>query len=83
MCLCMPILCVPVYYRFPQGLDDVSKYPALISELISRGWTEKELAGVLRLNFIRVFRKVEKVRKRLFNSDGPVIVNISWNQHYI
>ncbi|XP_057202617.1 dipeptidase 3 [Triplophysa rosa] len=49
-------------HGFPQGLEDVSKYPALISELISRGWTEKELAGVLRLNFIRVFRKVEKVR---------------------
>ncbi|XP_056600398.1 dipeptidase 3 [Triplophysa dalaica] len=53
---------------FPQGLDDVSKYPALISELISRGWNEKELAGVLRLNFIRVFRKVEKVRDDMLNT---------------
>ncbi|KAI2662583.1 Dipeptidase 2 [Labeo rohita] len=41
---------------------DVSKYPELIEELISRNWTEEELAGVLRLNFLRVFRKVEKVR---------------------
>lgn len=47
---------------FPQGLEDVSKYPALIEELISRNWNEEELAGVLRLNFLRVFREVEKVR---------------------
>uniref|UniRef100_A0A9J8ATN5 Dipeptidase n=2 Tax=Cyprinus carpio TaxID=7962 RepID=A0A9J8ATN5_CYPCA len=45
---------------FPKGLEDVSKYPALIEELISRNWTEEELAGVLRLNFLRVFQKVEK-----------------------
>uniref|UniRef100_A0A9J7XPJ3 Dipeptidase n=1 Tax=Cyprinus carpio carpio TaxID=630221 RepID=A0A9J7XPJ3_CYPCA len=48
---------------FPKGLEDVSKYPALIEELISRNWTEEELAGVLRLNFLRVFQKVEKVRE--------------------
>ncbi|KAG1943125.1 dipeptidase [Pimephales promelas] len=47
---------------FPQGLEDVSKYPSLIEELISRNWSEEELAGVLRLNFLRVFQKVEKVR---------------------
>ncbi|XP_073692172.1 dipeptidase 2 [Garra rufa] len=49
-------------HGFPKGLEDVSKYPVLIEELISRNWTEEELAGVLRLNFLRVFRKVEKVR---------------------
>ncbi|ROI15908.1 Dipeptidase 2 [Anabarilius grahami] len=45
------------------GLEDVSKYPALIEELISRNWSEEELAGVLRLNFLRVFQEAEKVRK--------------------
>uniref|UniRef100_A0A8D0AWX5 Dipeptidase n=1 Tax=Salvator merianae TaxID=96440 RepID=A0A8D0AWX5_SALMN len=48
--------------RFPKGLEDVSKYPALIEELLRRGWTEEELKGVLRENFLRVFREVEKVR---------------------
>ncbi|XP_031424474.2 dipeptidase 2 [Clupea harengus] len=47
---------------FPEGLEDVSKYPALIQELLQRNWTEAELAGVLRLNFIRVFEDVERVR---------------------
>ncbi|XP_051755362.1 dipeptidase 2 [Ctenopharyngodon idella] len=53
---------------FPQGLEDVSKYPALIEELISRNWSEEELAGVLRLNFLRVFQKVEKVRDNMRNT---------------
>lgn len=47
--------------RFPNGLEDVSKYPALIQELLQRNWSEAEVAGVLRLNFLRVFEQVEKV----------------------
>ncbi|MGH0125238.1 UNVERIFIED_CONTAM: hypothetical protein FKN15_051672 [Acipenser sinensis] len=46
---------------FPEGLEDVSKYPALIQELLQRDWTEQELAGVLRGNFLRVFEQVERV----------------------
>ncbi|NXL30929.1 DPEP2 Dipeptidase, partial [Glaucidium brasilianum] len=45
--------------RFPEGLEDVSKYPTLIEELLRRGWTATELKGVLRENFLRVFREVE------------------------
>ncbi|KAF1405124.1 Dipeptidase 2, partial [Spheniscus humboldti] len=45
--------------RFPEGLEDVSKYPSLIAELLRRGWNETELKGVLRENFLRVFREVE------------------------
>lgn len=46
---------------FPEGLEDVSKYPSLIEELLRRGWKETELKGVLRENFLRVFREVENV----------------------
>uniref|UniRef100_A0A8C8RDJ3 Dipeptidase n=1 Tax=Pelusios castaneus TaxID=367368 RepID=A0A8C8RDJ3_9SAUR len=48
--------------RFPKGLEDVSKYPVLIEELLRRGWTDEELTGVLRENFLHVFREVERVR---------------------
>uniref|UniRef100_G1P5S8 Dipeptidase n=1 Tax=Myotis lucifugus TaxID=59463 RepID=G1P5S8_MYOLU len=48
---------------FPQGLEDVSTYPVLIEELLSRGWNEEELQGVLRGNLLRVFRQVEQVRE--------------------
>ncbi|MBN3317900.1 DPEP2 Dipeptidase, partial [Atractosteus spatula] len=47
---------------FPVGLEDVSKYPALIEELLRRGWSEEELSGVLRDNFLRVFEEVERIR---------------------
>lgn len=30
----------------PEGLEDVSKYPFLIAELISRGWSDHEIAGL-------------------------------------
>lgn len=49
--------------RFPQGLEDVSKYPHLIHELLQRNWTENELAGVLRRNFLLVFEEVERVKE--------------------
>lgn len=50
---------------FPEGLEDVSKYPALIKELLQRNWTEEELADILRRNFLRIFDEVEKVRDQL------------------
>ncbi|XP_010774718.1 dipeptidase 2 [Notothenia coriiceps] len=61
---------------FPRGLEDVSKYPALILELLQRNWTESDLADVLRGNFLRVFEKVERVRDQL-KSTGPSEVQIS------
>ncbi|XP_054476783.1 dipeptidase 2 isoform X2 [Anoplopoma fimbria] len=61
---------------FPQGLEDVSKYPALIQELLQRNWTENELADVLRKNFLRVFEEVEGVREQL-RLNKPSEVQIS------
>ncbi|XP_056382418.1 dipeptidase 2-like isoform X2 [Hyla sarda] len=52
---------------FPEGLEDVSKYPLLIQELLRRGWQDQEIKGILRENFLRVFRQVEKVREDLQN----------------
>ncbi|XP_038596028.1 dipeptidase 2-like [Tachyglossus aculeatus] len=49
--------------KFPTGLEDVSKYPDLIAELLRRGWSEEELKGVLRNNLLRVFKRVEQVRR--------------------
>ncbi|KAM4744099.1 dipeptidase 2 [Anableps anableps] len=50
---------------FPEGLEDVSKYPVIIQELLKRKWKEEELADVLRNNFLRVFEEVEMVRDQL------------------
>ncbi len=40
-------------------LADASRYPALLEELASRGWTERELRLLTSENFLRVFRAVE------------------------
>ncbi|XP_032892199.1 dipeptidase 2-like [Amblyraja radiata] len=50
---------------FPQGLEDVSKYPALIAELLKRKWQDEEIKAVLRNNFLRVFQRVEEVKQEL------------------
>ncbi|KAJ3800332.1 membrane dipeptidase-domain-containing protein [Lentinula aff. detonsa] len=49
----------------PAGLEDVSKYPALIAELYSRGWTKYELAGFTGGNLLRIFEGAEKVSREL------------------
>jgi membrane dipeptidase len=43
----------------PAGLEDVSCYPALIAELIARGWSEADLAALTRANILRVLRAAE------------------------
>jgi membrane dipeptidase len=45
----------------PDGLEDVSCYPALLTELMRRGYTREEIKKVAGLNLLRVFREVEKV----------------------
>jgi membrane dipeptidase len=47
------------------GLKDVSCYPALLAELMRRGYTREDIQKLASLNFLRVFRKVEKVAARL------------------
>lgn len=48
-------------HRLPTGLEDVSKYPALVAELLARNWTEQEVSAALAKNLLRVFKKVEEV----------------------
>ncbi|XP_043099136.1 dipeptidase 1 [Puntigrus tetrazona] len=51
--------------RVPVGLEDVSKYPDLVAELLRRKWSEDEIRDALGRNLLRVFREVEKVRDDL------------------
>ncbi|XP_058257815.1 dipeptidase 1 isoform X2 [Hemibagrus wyckioides] len=51
--------------RVPTGLEDVSKYPDLVAELLKRGWTDDEVKDALGRNLIRVFKAVETVRDSL------------------
>ncbi|XP_027008838.1 dipeptidase 1 [Tachysurus fulvidraco] len=49
----------------PTGLEDVSKYPDLVAELLRRNWTDDEVKDALGRNLIRVFKAVETVRDSL------------------
>jgi membrane dipeptidase len=42
----------------PNGLDDVSRMPALIEVLLERGYTERDLKKILGENYLRVIREV-------------------------
>ena len=49
----------------PQGLEDVSKYPELIAELIRRGYSDDEIQKILGRNVLRAMRGAEQVSERL------------------
>jgi membrane dipeptidase len=45
----------------PVGLEDVSKFPDLLAELLRRGWSEQDVRKVAGLNALRVLRAAEQV----------------------
>jgi membrane dipeptidase len=45
----------------PDGLEDVSKFPLLIAELLSRGVPEQSVRDLAGLNVLRVLDAVDKV----------------------
>ena len=49
----------------PQGLEDVTRYPALLAELLKRGYSEDDIKKVAGLNVLRVLRDTEKVSAKL------------------
>ncbi|KAL3280680.1 hypothetical protein HHI36_003917 [Cryptolaemus montrouzieri] len=56
----------------PQGLEDVSAYPNLFAELIGTGkWNVEDLKKLAGLNFLRVFKEVEKIRDEFKKANVP------------
>jgi membrane dipeptidase len=55
----------------PEGLSDVAGYPALLGELLRRGYTEDQVAKIAGLNLLRVMRQAEAVATRLRASRPP------------
>ena len=55
----------------PDGLEDVSKFPALFAELIRRGWSDADLKKLAGQNLLRVFRAAEAVAARLQKERQP------------
>jgi membrane dipeptidase len=49
----------------PQGLADVSTYPALLAELMRRGWSDADVAKLAGGNVLRVMEAAERVKAQL------------------
>jgi membrane dipeptidase len=49
----------------PEGLEAVDKYPALLAELMHRGWSDAEVAKVAGENLLRALGAAEQVSTRL------------------
>ncbi|KAJ8611589.1 hypothetical protein MRB53_037892 [Persea americana] len=49
----------------PKGLEDVSKFPDLVEELLRQGVTEKDVRKVIGENILRVWEEADRVAARL------------------
>lgn len=55
----------------PVGLEDVSRFPDLIAELMRRGWSDEDLGKALGGNLLRVLEAGEKVAAELQKQTRP------------
>jgi membrane dipeptidase len=54
-----------------EGLEDVSRYPQLLAELMRRGHGRETIEKVAGLNVLRALRQAEQVAARLQKERGP------------
>jgi len=57
----------------PKGLDDVSKYPDLVAELLRRGVSDKDAAKVVGGNLLRVWKDVDDVALKMQAAGEPAM----------
>ncbi len=62
--------------QLPDGLTDVSCYPALLAELLSRGWTEEDCAKLAGGNILRVMHEAELAARELSAQRPPSTARI-------
>ena len=65
--------------RFPEGLEDSSKYPNLFAALLEgeeSEWTEGDLAKLANGNVIRVMREMEAARDQINRFESPRQVHV-------
>ena len=63
-------------FQLPDGLADVSCYPALFAELLGRGWTEDDCAQLAGGNLLRVLRDAEDAARALAAERTPCTARI-------
>ena len=60
----------------PAGLEDVSRFPALVAELFRRGYSDEDVRKIIGLNALRVMERAEQVAARLQAQRGPSTATI-------
>ncbi len=60
----------------PDGLEDVSKFPALFAELIRRGWSDADLKKLAGENVLRALRQAEAVATKAQKEREPSTATI-------
>lgn len=59
-----------------RGLEDASRYPLLLAELLDRGWTDADIAGLTWGNAARVVRDTEFAARTAQQRRGPSTATI-------
>ena len=57
--------------NLPTGLDDVSKFPALVAEMLRREVSNKDVVKVIGGNILRVWKQVEDVANKMQREGVP------------
>lgn len=60
----------------PTGLEDVSKFPFLIAELLRRGISEKSIQNLVGLNVLRVMDSVQGVSARMKRENEEALQDV-------
>lgn len=55
------------------GLDDVTRYPYLFAELLSRGYSDDDVLKIAGRNHLRAMRQMEQVAAELQKEERPLI----------
>jgi membrane dipeptidase len=61
----------------PVGMEDATRYPWIVAELLKRGHSDAEVKGVIGLNALRVMRETERVARRLQGTRGPSMATLA------
>lgn len=62
----------------PHGLEDVSKYPALLAALLARGYSEEEVRAVMGENALRVLEGAEAAARALAGEEPADVPPLHW-----
>lgn len=63
--------------ELPDGLQDVSCYPALVGALLDRGWSEKDCSKLTSGNALRVLHEAEEAAAAISASRAPSAATIT------